>query len=136
MRTVKEVLALAGSICIAMLTGGSSIAAPDASVVKTLSGRVAGFTKDGVDEYLGIPYAAPPVGGLRWKPPVPPKPWTGTLPALRFASRCVQGAYVGTFATPSQEEDCLYLNIFASRKPNPPGHKKPVMFWIFGGGLF
>jgi para-nitrobenzyl esterase len=135
MRKVAKVLLVAVWMCFGALAVGSIANAQDAPVVTIAGGRVAGFTKNDVNVFLGIPYAAPPLGDLRWMPPVPPKPWRSTLSAVKFANRCAQGPYLGTFASPSEEEDCLYLNVYASKKPNAAGHKKPVMVWIFGGGL-
>ena len=119
MRKVAKVLLAAGWMCFGAPAVGSLANAQDAPVVKIAGGPVAGFSKNDVNVFLGIPYAAPPLGDLRWMPPVPPKPWTST--------RCAQGPYLGTFASPSEEEDCLYLNVYASKKPNAAGHKKPVM---------
>jgi para-nitrobenzyl esterase len=92
-------------------------------VVGTADGRVRGMTIGEVDEYLGIPYAAPPVGALRWRPPQPPAPWRGTRVATRFGPHCAQAA--PPFGWASVSEDCLYLNVFA-----PAGHHAsglPVM---------
>lgn len=90
----------------------------------------------GVREFLGIPYAAPPVGPLRWRPPQEAAPWQGVRPATQFGNRCPQNA-PGVFGSPSTTEDCLYLNVFAPLT----GHRaafprRPVMVWFPGGGLF
>src|SRR5271169_4067039 len=58
--------------------------------VTTASGPVCGITDNGVNEWLGMPYAAPPVGSLRWQPPQPPVPWTATLAATAFGDECIQ----------------------------------------------
>src|SRR5712692_5167023 len=79
-------------------------------VVATSDGRVRGISSDGVDRFLGIPYAAPPVGDLRWKPPQPHGHWTGVREATAFANHCPQTA--SPFGLASTTEDCLYLNIF------------------------
>ncbi len=102
-----------------------------ALVVSLVDGQLRGKKAGSTDEYLGIPYAAPPVGPLRWRAPQPPAHWRGTRSAIRFAPHCPQPA--GVFGRASMSEDCLYLNVFA-----PAGHRRsglPVMVWIHGGGF-
>jgi para-nitrobenzyl esterase len=98
--------------------------------VEIADGQLRGKQVGSTDEYLGIPYAAPPVGALRWAPPQPPAHWHGTRPAIAFAPHCPQP--VGVFGRPSTSENCLFLNVF-----RPAGHRSsnlPVMVWIHGGG--
>jgi len=103
-------------------------------IVNTVDGPVRGSTKNGVNVFLGIPYAAPPVGELRWQPPQPVKRWRDTLNATRYASNCPQVTSLGAFAAPtSVNEDCLYLNVFTTRSSHHR-QKKPVIVWIHGGG--
>ncbi|HUX43137.1 MAG TPA: carboxylesterase family protein, partial [Terracidiphilus sp.] len=105
--------------------------------VKTTMGKLHGKTiNDGkVRAYLGIPYAAPPVGDLRWKAPQPAAKWKGNRDASHFGAHCAQGRVFAdmVFQDAGPSEDCLYLNVFA-----PATAKKnanlPVMFWIHGGG--
>ena len=100
-------------------------------VVTTADGAVRGKTVAGIGEYLGIPYAAPPVGALRWRPPQPPEPWTGTRDATSYAPHCQQPT--SAFGRASTSEDCLYLNVFT-----PAGNHArnlPVMVWVHGGSL-
>ncbi|WP_414463666.1 carboxylesterase family protein [Hyphomicrobium sp. B1] len=102
-------------------------------MVKTAEGKVRGLTENGVNIFKGIPYAAPPVGKLRWMPPQPVKRWKGQLDATHYANTCPQVTTLGAFAGPtSANEDCLYLNVFATNKNN--NKKKPVIVWIHGGG--
>ncbi len=93
--------------------------------VRTRYGTVAGSGSQGLRIFKGIPYAAPPVGELRWKPPAALKPWTGLRLAADFAPSCIQPSRIQP-----QSEDCLYLNIWSPPEP----HNAPVMFWIHGGG--
>jgi para-nitrobenzyl esterase len=109
----------------------------DPLVVKTKQGKIHGKTiHDGaVRAFLGIPYAAPPVGPLRWKAPEPPVKWKGTREATAYGSRCMQGHVFQdmVFQDPGPSEDCLYLNVFMPADREGSG-KLPVMFWIHGGG--
>ena len=82
-----------------------------------------------VDEFLGIPYAAPPVGALRWQPPQPAASWSGVRDATKFAPHCPQSA--SPFGQASTSEDCLFLNVFTPAT----GGQHPVMVWIHGGAL-
>jgi para-nitrobenzyl esterase len=100
-------------------------------VVKTAEGPVSGYTENGVNIFLGIPYAAPPVGNLRWRPPQPVQKWRSTLDATEFGPTCPQVTELGAFAGPTSiNEDCLYLNVFTTGKART---KKPVIVWIYGG---
>ncbi len=106
--------------------GGAEV--PD---VFTESGPLRGKTSGQVDEYLGIPYAAPPVGNLRWMPPKPYGRWSGILQATQFGNVCPQddgGAAIGS-------ENCLFLNVYAPHARKKRGPNLPVMVWIHGGGL-
>lgn len=109
--------------------------APAGPQVKTASGIVEGKDDGSVQSFLGIPYAAPPVGDFRWKPPAPPAKWTGVRNATEFGPHCMQGKIFGdmNFRDPGGSEDCLSLNIWVPAKP--PGAKLPVMVWIYGGGF-
>ncbi len=106
-------------------------------IVRTEQGRVHGklINAGAVREFLGIPYAAPPVGDLRWRPPEAPLSWHGVRDATHYGHRCMQGRLFPDmiFQDSGPSEDCLYLNVFT------PAHahrrsKLPVMFWIYGGG--
>jgi para-nitrobenzyl esterase len=101
-------------------------------VAGTTNGAVRGTSSGPVDEFLGIPYAAPPVGALRWQPPQPVADWPGVRDATQFAPHCTQPAT--PFGQASTSEDCLFLNVFTPRQGEAGGHH-PVMVWIHGGAL-
>src|SRR3954454_19258139 len=95
-------------------------------VVRTDRGLVRGLTTGKVDKFLGMPYAAPPVGGLRWRPPAPAASWKGVRAAVRTGPRCPQ---VSSYNGPRVEtEDCLYLNVYRPARRAPA--RLPVLFWI------
>jgi para-nitrobenzyl esterase len=127
-----------GTVLAAASAAGVSTAATHGNggatpVVTIMDGAVRGKTTGATDEFLGIPYAAPPVGSLRWRPPQPAARWSGERDVTTFAPHCAQPAT--PFGAASSSEDCLYLNVFvpAGRKHGGKGH--PVMVWIHGGGL-
>ena len=101
--------------------------------ITTDNGVVEGKTEDGINTFLGIPYAAPPVGDLRWKPPAPAAKWTGVRKTIDFSAHCMQGPVYGDMVFPDRgnSEDCLTLNVWAATNAK----SLPVMVWIFGGGF-
>lgn len=119
---------------------GSALATPASATlfsglarptVQTSQGTVAGKVTDGVRAYLGIPYAAPPVGDLRWQSPQPPQAWSGTRDARAFGERCAQP--FSALSPESVNEDCLFLNVHV---PDDIGNRQlPVMVWIHGGAF-
>jgi para-nitrobenzyl esterase len=121
-------------IAACLMAGASTVVqAQSSTIVKTSEGSVRGPVVDGVASWKGIPFAAPPVGPLRWRTPQPATSWTGVRDALEYQHDCMQlpfesdAAPIGT--TPS--EDCLYLNIW---KPTNATGRLPVLVWIYGGG--
>ncbi|MBN1689485.1 MAG: carboxylesterase family protein [Dehalococcoidia bacterium] len=100
--------------------------------VETRYGPITGYVIEGVAHFKGIPYAAPPVGGLRWKPPAPPSPWKEPFKAIKFSSICPQDTTLFP-AFEQMGEDCLSLNIWAPEKTETGLY--PVMVWLHGGGF-
>ncbi len=114
------------------------VGSPATPLVRVHEGSLAGSSDGGINRFLGIPYAAPPVGPLRWREPQPAAVWRGTRAATGFGASCPQmkraplpSSREGSQA-PAVAEDCLYLNIWAPAQVRKP---LPVMVWIHGGGF-
>jgi para-nitrobenzyl esterase len=107
-----------------------------APIIVTDQGPLGGFAVSGENEYLGIPYASPPVGSLRWLPPQAPSHFKGIFQATQFGNACAQPKAMGLIRSGGAfgSEDCLTLNVYV---PNvmQPAHGFPVMVWVHGGGL-
>ena len=119
-----------------LLSPGSAVAAPAPLVVAIDGGRVRGSAEDGVLSWKGMPFAAPPVGPLRWRAPQPPAKWSGVRDATAYGSDCMQKPFAADAAPlgTAPAEDCLYANVW--RPANGARKKKlPVIFWIYGGGF-
>ncbi|HIT79769.1 MAG TPA: carboxylesterase family protein [Candidatus Faecivivens stercorigallinarum] len=112
------------------------------NIVKTKYGQVQGVVEDNITIFRGVPYAQPPVGDLRWRPPQPPKPWDGIRSCIEFAPAAMQhynsdpksfyGKEFPVWDGLTFSEDCLYLNIWTPAQS--AGEKLPVMMWVHGGG--
>ena len=129
--TLGALVAAAPAVSASTL-GGQVSSGASGPVAGTANGAVRGLANGAVDEFLGIPYAAPPVGALRWQPPQPAASWSGVRDATQFAPHCPQVA--GPFGQASTSEDCLFLNVFTPSHQQP-GSGHPVMVWIHGGAL-
>jgi para-nitrobenzyl esterase len=129
---LKPLFCCAGAVtlalcCLAFVPPGN---------VKVEGGLISGTTADGVRSFKGIPYAAPPVGELRWKAPQPIVSWQGVRACNAFGPDCPQAPYTQNslyYSAPRpQSEDCLYLNVWTAANANA---KRPVLVWIHGGAL-
>lgn len=118
---------------LAVTAAAASASVPRDPEIRLAQGLVRGRVLDGVEVFRSIPYAAPPVGPLRFHAPEPPKPWIGVLHATADGPSCPQRPSLDPAGKASINEDCLRLNVFA-----PVGAataKRPVMVWIHGGGF-
>jgi para-nitrobenzyl esterase len=124
-------LAIATILALNMvITTSPHLQAQTPPIATTLQGELAGVVEDGISVFRNIPYAAPPVGELRWREPQAPASWTGTRDASQFGNACIQNP-LPTEPVGTQSEDCLNLNVWTPAVD--PNAKLPVMVWIHGG---
>jgi para-nitrobenzyl esterase len=129
-------------LCALLLTVvgiGPAASQQTPATVRVQGGELQGVLADGVESFKGIPFAAPPVGDLRWRPPQPAASWSGVRQATEFGSDCMQGRFgppppPGAPPGAAPSEDCLFLNVWRPASATPTA-KLPVMIWIHGGGF-
>ncbi|MDB5931316.1 MAG: hypothetical protein JWR60_3023 [Polaromonas sp.] len=129
----------AGMLALAGCGGGSDPVdanQPLTSTVAVANGTLVGNERDaaGILNFKGIPYAAAPVGDLRWRAPQPAPNWAGTRDASQYGRKCwANGTPAPVVADPTVSEDCLFLNVWSGART--PGEQRPVMVWLHGGGF-
>lgn len=134
-RRLPVLLALfAGALCAHTLSWAAATPADRDTVVAVDGGRLRGAEAEGVASWKGIPFAAPPIGALRWRAPQPAAAWDGTRDATAYASDCMQLPFPSDAAPLGTRpaEDCLYANVW---RPAAAARKLPVIVWIYGGGF-
>jgi para-nitrobenzyl esterase len=122
-------------LSLALIWGGAHAGDGPSDRVTVETGQLQGVVAGGVVAFKGIPFAAPPVGDLRWRPPQPAAPWSGVRQAIRYGHDCMQKPVPGDAAPlrTKPSEDCLFINVW--RPVKPVADKRPVMVWIYGGGF-
>lgn len=125
---------ITAALLVAALLASVAAHAVPPTLVATDHGTVRGFKGEGVLEFRGIPYAAPPLGDLRWTSPAPAPAWQGVLDATHYRDACPQVVRYG-LTEASDVEDCLFLNVARPASPTRNGKPRPVLVWIHGGAF-
>lgn len=137
MTTTRNTLFACAALVGAWGLASQAMAAPAPALsgqVRLDAGLVQGTASASGAAYLGLPFAAPPVGALRWKAPAPVTPWQGTRPATQAGHACKQDGTLPPAGVPDSDEDCLYLNVYVPPQATDTS-KLPVMVWIHGGAF-
>jgi para-nitrobenzyl esterase len=131
LKTLACGLAAPLALALSLLTAGSALAETKGPVVKTASGPVQATVRGDMHTWYAIPFAAPPVGDLRWRAPQPAAKWKTPIAASKTAAPCLQTGPESPFRARAESEDCLYLDVHAPAGKGP----YPVMVWIHGGAF-
>ena len=132
MRKAFARAAIAAALTVSTIASAEESLAQAPIRVATANGEVQGLWQAGLQSFKGLPYAAPPVGPLRWRAPRPPSPWQGVLPAFAYGWACPQAA-TDDLPSGDMSEDCLTLNLWTP--PHQDNAKLPVMVWLHGGAF-
>jgi para-nitrobenzyl esterase len=131
LKTLACGLAAPLALAMSLLSAGNALAETQGLVVKTASGPVQATVRGDMRTWYAIPFAAPPVGDLRWRAPQPATKWKTPIAASKTAAPCLQTGPESPFRARAESEDCLYLDVHAPAGKGP----YPVMVWIHGGAF-
>ena len=130
----RDTFASVTVVVLGVMAAAAAATEKPAPSITVEAGTLAGSVEGGVESWKGIPYAAPPIGPLRWRAPQPAAPWSGVRQATAYGHDCMQkpsSVYAILRLGSARAEDCLYVNVW---RPAAATAKLPVLFWIFGGG--
>ncbi|WFN35145.1 carboxylesterase family protein [Methanogenium sp. S4BF] len=132
-KVIRNILVICVVLIGCSFLAGCTQQESEPDVVKTDAGYISGLQQDDLRIFLGIPFAAPPTGDLRWKPPAPVQPWEGVKETRVFSPACPQPAAADSGVSLNMSEDCLYLNVWTPAKS--ADEKLPVMIFFYGGAF-